>query len=828
MHAKDCRLATTRLFRSAQDARSLRLPIIRPSSICQRVGCGRFGKVRWEVVAGLAIVPVILTAAACYVVSHRAASTDAGSESAEISRFDRHGGAVRCLAISKDGQSVASIGEDRIVRIWDLSTARQTHEWSAGSARATSIAFRPDGKRLVTGSDDHVVRIWNVDDGKAVRQLEGHTGAITCVDWHWTGMLALSCGQDGSLRIWNVDSGELRHRLRPPYGGITCAAFLADGERIISGGEDGVIRLWSVRDGRQIGELGPQRRPITCVAAAHFGDQVLTADASGEVRQWDFKEKSLQRTFDAPREGAVGWVSLVLSVGGTRALGAGQDGSARVWSCSDGSVLTTFAGRQRRLSSAQLTPNGMLAVTGAGDGTARVWQLPLPTDTELSQAKAVLERRLRQADDIREYGNLMQRGQTALESRQFDEGIRRFREAAAGVVRDSLEHAVATEAAQRAEKLRNYANQLDAGRTALRAGNLDAAKTRFAAAQAILPDRDDARKALTKLNNLRSMQSLIESARLDATFTFVRGREDPNPAAEKGAHACLLTSKTPPIGLVSSRLTWRLVVATERPLPNQEARCRLSLVQVSSGQSIGHSDTVLRSGEKVQELTGAAEAPIDGWAHGEYELRLELVVDDGTVSLGEPKRFELVVAKWNRHRFTITPESVQKSQYGWESHVRLDKGDGYRLDVAGSVTPASLAVYRDLLDDNGVSKPLASGPEGIAFSPSNTRMAKYLLVASHLPFGALLCKHPEGKWMPYRKGASVGVADADGPLMLSINSVAGKRQSRVGAFTPVAVTDPTFWSREGGSFVVTILHIQFEAVDSLNPMIKLYLLEKLK
>jgi WD40 repeat protein len=196
---------------------------------------------------------------------------------------------------------------------WDGTAEKptpvRTVEAHDGWVRA--VAVSPDSKTLATCGNDRLVKLWNATDGKPIRTLEGHTSHVYNVAFHPAGNTLISADLMGILKEWEVATGkpirELDAKLFHKYdtgfaadiGGIRGMAFNSDGSALACTG-------------------------ITNVSNAFAGvgnPMVLLFDMKdGKSKQLKPKEANYQGT---------GWGVAFLSNG--HVVGAGGAGQGRIW-----------------------------------------------------------------------------------------------------------------------------------------------------------------------------------------------------------------------------------------------------------------------------------------------------------------------------------------------------------------------------------------------------------------------------------------------------------------------------------------------------------------
>ena len=212
---------------------------------------------------------------------------------------------VNSVAISPNGDYVASghfLGE---VSLWNLATRQPTQLQPDGQARAHrfgvwGLAFSPDGKLLATAGYDQVIRLWETASRKLWRTLRGHRGDIYRLSFSSDGQRLISASADGTARIWEVTPPpSLSHTFSSPINSIP-VGFLPAGAGLLS--VDPVVRaaqLRSLRNGDLVSSNAWDNvKALGCPHLRFFPkqDRLVGMTTNGAAHLWKLSTASHLRT----------------------------------------------------------------------------------------------------------------------------------------------------------------------------------------------------------------------------------------------------------------------------------------------------------------------------------------------------------------------------------------------------------------------------------------------------------------------------------------------------------------------------------------------------
>ncbi|MBW4495478.1 MAG: serine/threonine protein kinase [Oscillatoria princeps RMCB-10] len=289
-------------------------------------------------------------------------------------------GSVSAIAVnpipapSKKGSGLsfasASFGT---IRLWDQGTGKLLHTFVGHSSWVRSLAISSDGQILASGSDDKTVRLWSLDGLFRMLTIPAHTAAVRAVAISPDGQTLVSGSEDRTVRIWSLPTGQRLLTIAAHAGPVNALAISPDGQLLASASDDKTVKIWNLNTGRVRSTLSGHAGAVLSLAISPDGKTLASGSADSTIKLWDLKTGKLRKTL----RGYAGWVrSLAISPDG-KLLASGAD-SIKLWNLKTGSELGTFSGHGTHVTAVAISPDGQTLISGSPDQTLKIWALPKP------------------------------------------------------------------------------------------------------------------------------------------------------------------------------------------------------------------------------------------------------------------------------------------------------------------------------------------------------------------------------------------------------------------------------------------------------------------
>jgi WD40 repeat protein len=176
-------------------------------------------------------------------------------------------------AFSPDGQWLAT-EDGSNAYLWRLADGAIASQFPGLGVRVQSLAFSPDSQTIATGGDDAIVRMWKITDAANPVVLQ-QDQPVTEVTFSPDGTVLASGDSAGKVVLWSTKDMALLHTLQA-QDSVKTLVFSRDGKRLVSGGANPSIIVWNAEMGLAIANAS-HGREVVALAFSPDGSQLASA-----------------------------------------------------------------------------------------------------------------------------------------------------------------------------------------------------------------------------------------------------------------------------------------------------------------------------------------------------------------------------------------------------------------------------------------------------------------------------------------------------------------------------------------------------------------------
>jgi WD40 repeat protein len=242
--------------------------------------------------------------------------------------------------------------------------------FQGADAQLFVVAISSDGNTLASAGENGTIVLFDAHTGQLIKRLSGHNEAIFGAVFHPHQPWLFTAGGDQQIIRWSLD-GEKLAQWQTDYK-IKSLAISADGQRLVGGGEQSNITFWQAATGEKLNTFIVDSIPtiINGLAFSPNGKQLAVALNNHLALLWDINTAKKIHTFTGHTDKIWG---ITFNAAGTLIATSSEDKSIRLWQVNTGKTQRILRGHKNAVFESQFINKGRYLVSTSQDHTLRIW-----------------------------------------------------------------------------------------------------------------------------------------------------------------------------------------------------------------------------------------------------------------------------------------------------------------------------------------------------------------------------------------------------------------------------------------------------------------------
>ncbi|KIK34388.1 hypothetical protein CY34DRAFT_812957 [Suillus luteus UH-Slu-Lm8-n1] len=285
--------------------------------------------------------------------------------------FKGHGGNVRAVAVFPDKRRMVTGSLDKTLRLWDLEIGTVLKKMEGHSSEVGALAVSRDGQIIASGDKGGQIIAWHGQTGESLTQpIKAHSNGFSSVDFSPDGTVLVTSSFSGSTKFWCTKTWQIQGN-SIHCGDVLCVRYSPSGGLLAIATNDN-IQIYNPGTRKHVASF---KANTTSLAWTPDGTRLLSGgdDKDPTIREWD---SLTWQEVGHPWEGHTGYISAIaIDPTGTLVASASYDKHVHLWRLSDQRNIGIFQ-HSSSLYSVMFSVDGRHILSGGDDNKISEWKVP--------------------------------------------------------------------------------------------------------------------------------------------------------------------------------------------------------------------------------------------------------------------------------------------------------------------------------------------------------------------------------------------------------------------------------------------------------------------
>lgn len=282
-----------------------------------------------------------------------------------------HSQEVKHQSMTRDERLIATLGRDQLIRFWTINdNYRMGQQLQNNSDAAKSVAISPDGNLIASGDANGSVRIWRLYSNDTTNILVGHEAQVWALSFSMDNQFLASADRLGKVNVWDVRTRRVVQMINSGKEAVWSVEFTQD-DALLVATDSGVLK-YSREDGRLLDKWKEPEAKVTRLSLSPDRSRVITTFDNGNVSVRVVSDDSNEQLIDVGDD--LLW-SAAINHSGSLLAAASSDETVYLFDLKSGNRLATLTGHRGGATNVAFLEDGSTLLVSDRRGLLHWWDI---------------------------------------------------------------------------------------------------------------------------------------------------------------------------------------------------------------------------------------------------------------------------------------------------------------------------------------------------------------------------------------------------------------------------------------------------------------------